>query len=214
MALTMIPEGMEEVMSDAANGVVNLAIDAAFGTEESGIPKMLEYYRTSGTDWQKKHAELATVLAVLGQEGLSFLGGALATLGSSSVQYSTNRANINQTAERLDTTPKNVVQMMQDAQTENPGVIYALAELTDAENADDLRRKIGTKEDMKRAAEYLTQQMGAGGRFGTQEGTYTAGAQNAPVGAQRAQNEVTIPQSAAPTAPFAQGSLRKKGEIQ
>lgn len=189
MALTMIPEGMEEVMSDAANGVVNLAIDAAFGTEESGIPKMLEYYRTSGTDWQKKHAELATVLAVLGQEGLSFLGGALATLGSSSVQYSTNRANINQTAERLDTTPKNVVQMMQDAQTENPGVIYALAELTDAENADDLRQKIGTKEDMKRAAEYLTQQMGAGGRFGTQEGTYTAGAQNAPVGAQRAQNE-------------------------
>lgn len=189
MALTMIPEDMEEVMSDAANGVVNLAIDAAFGTEESGIPKMLEYYRTSGTDWQKKHAELATVLAVLGQEGLSFLGGALATLGSSSVQYSTNRANINQTAERLDTTPKNVVQMMQDAQTENPGVIYALAELTDAENADDLRRKIGTKEDMKRAAEYLTQQMGASGRSGTQEGVYTAGAQNAPVGAQRAQNE-------------------------
>ncbi|WP_419520230.1 LPD38 domain-containing protein [Alistipes putredinis] len=189
MALTMIPEGMEEVMSDAANGVVNLAIDAAFGTEESGIPKMLEYYRTSGTDWQKKHAELATVLAVLGQEGLSFLGGALATLGSSSVQYSTNRANINQTAERLDTTPKNVVQMMQDAQTENPGVIYALAELTDAENADDLRQKIGTKEDMKRAAEYLTQQMEEGGRFGTQEGVYTAGAQNAPVGTQRAQNE-------------------------
>ena len=189
MALTMIPEGMEEVMSDAANGVVNLAIDAAFGTEESGIPKMLEYYRTSGTDWQKKHAELATVLAVLGQEGLSFLGGALATLGSSGVQYGTNRANINQTAERLDTTPKNVVQMMQDAQTENPGVIYALAELTDAENADDLRRKIGTKEDMKRAAEYLTKQMGAGGRSDKQEGIYTAGAQNAPVGAQRAQNE-------------------------
>ena len=213
MALTMIPEGMEEVMSDAANGVVNLAIDAAFGTEESGIPKMLEYYRTSGTDWQKKHAELATVLAVLGQEGLSFLGGALATLGSSSVQYSTNRANINQTAERLDTTPKNVVQMMQDAQTENPGVIYALAELTDAENADDLRRKIGTKEDMKRAAEYLTQQMGASGRSGAQEGTYIAGTQNAPVGAQRAQNEVTIPQSAAPTAPFAQGSRNMKGEF-
>ena len=213
MALTMIPEGMEEVMSDAANGVVNLAIDAAFGTEESGIPKMLEYYRTSGTDWQKKHAELATVLAVLGQEGLSFLGGALATLGSSSVQYSTNRANINQTAERLDTTPKNVVQMMQDAQTENPGVIYALAELTDAENADDLRQKIGTKEDMKRAAEYLTQQMEAGGRFGAQEGVYTAGAQNAPVGSQRAQNEVTIPQSAAPTAPFAQGSRNMKGEF-
>ena len=160
MALTMIPEGMEEVMSDAANGVVNLAIDAVFGTEESGIPKMLEYYRTSGTEWQKKHAELATVLAVLGQEGLSFLGGALATLGSSSVQYGTNRANINQTAERLDTTPKNIVQMMQDAQTEDPGVIYALAELTDAENADDLRQKIGTKEDMKRSVLNFAKQGG------------------------------------------------------
>ena len=213
MALTMIPEGMEEVMSDAANGVVNLAIDAAFGTEESGIPKMLEYYRTSGTDWQKKHAELATVLAVLGQEGLSFLGGALATLGSSSVQYSTNRANINQVAERLDTTPQNVVQMMQDAQTENPGVIYALAELTDAENAEDLRQKIGTKEDMKRAAEYLTQQMVADGRSGAQEGNYTAGTQNVPAGAQRAQSEATIPQSSAATAPFAQGSLNMEGEF-
>lgn len=46
-----------------------------------------------------------------------------------------------------------------------------------------------------------------------QEGIYTAGAQNVPVGAQRAQNEVTIPQSAAPTAPFAQGSRNMKGEF-
>ena len=191
MARTMIPEGVEEVMSDAANGVVNLAVDAMFGTEESGIPKMLEYYRENGTDFQKKHPELATVWALLGQEGLSFLGGALATLGSSSVQYSTNRTNINQVAERLDTTPQDVVKIMQDAQTENPSAIYALAELTDAENAEDLRQKIGTKADMKRAAEYLTQQMEAGGRSGTQEGIYTAGAQNAPVGAQRAQNEGT-----------------------
>lgn len=213
MALTMIPEGMEEVMSDAANGVINLAIDAAFGTEESGIPKMLEYYRTSGTEWQKKHAELATVLAILGQEGLSFLGGALATIGSSGVQYGTNRANINQVAERLDTTPQNVVQMMQDAQTEDPGVIYALAELTDAENAEDLRQKIGTAEDMKRAAEYLTQQMKAGNDSNEQTDVYTAGAENAPVSAQRAQNEVTIPQSAVPTAPFAQGSRNMEGEF-
>lgn len=189
MALTMIPEGVEEVMSDAANGVVNLAVDAMFGTEESGIPKMLEYYRENGTDFQKKHPELATVWALLGQEGLSFLGGALATLGSSSVQYSTNRTNINQVAERLDTTPQDVVKIMQDAQTENPSAIYALAELTDAENAEDLRQKIGTKEDMKRAAAYLEEQMKAGGRSDKQKGTYIAGAQNAPVGAQRAQNE-------------------------
>ena len=191
MALTMIPEGMEEVMSDAANGVVNLAIDAAFGTEESGIPKMLEYYKTNGTEFQKNHPELATLIAIIKQEGLSFLGGALATLGSSGVQYSTNRTNINQVAERLDTTPQDVVKIMQDAETENPSAIYALAELTDAENAEDLRQKIGTKEDMKRAAAYLEEQMKAGGRSGAQEGNYTAGVQNAPVGAQRAQNEGT-----------------------
>ena len=189
MARTMIPEGVEEVMSDAANGVVNLAVDAMFGTEESGIPKMLEYYRENGTDFQKKHPELATVWALLGQEGLSFLGGALATIGSSSVQYGTNRANINQTAERLNTTPQNVVQIMQDMETEDPGVVYALAELTDAENADDLRQKIGTKEDMKRAAAYLEEQMQAGGRSEKRESNYTAETQNAPVGAQRAQNE-------------------------
>ena len=45
------------------------------------------------------------------------------------------------------------------------------------------------------------------------ERNYTAETQNAPVGAQRAQNEVTIPQSAAPTAPFAQGSRNMKGEF-
>lgn len=213
MARTMIPEGVEEVMSDAANGVVNLAVDAMFGTEESGIPKMLEYYRENGTDFQKKHPELATVWALLGQEGLSFLGGALATIGSSSVQYGTNRANINQTAERLNTTPQNVVQIMQDMETEDPGVVYALAELTDAENADDLRQKIGTKEDMKRAAAYLEEQMQAGGRSEKRESNYTAETQNAPVGARRAQNEVTIPQSAPPTAPFAQGSRNMKGEF-
>lgn len=189
MALNMIPEGLEEVMSDAMNGAVNLAVDALFGTEESGIPKMLEYYRTSGTDWQKKHAELATVLAILGQESLSFLGGSLATFGTSAVQTYNMRTSINTTAERLDTTPQSVVQLMQSMETEDPGVVYALAELTDAENADDLRQKIGTKEDMKRAAAYLEEQMQAGGRSEKREGNYTAEMQNAPAGAQRAQNE-------------------------
>ena len=222
MALNMIPEGMEEVMSDAANGVVNLAVDAMFGTEESGIPKMLEYYRSSGTAWQKSHPELATVLAVLGEEGLSFLGGALATLGTSAVQTHNMRTSINATAERLDTTPQNVVQLMQDAKTEDPGVVYALAELTDAENADDLRQKIGTKADMERAATYLTQQMGVGERSDVQEGTYTSETQNAPVGAQRTQTanasmnlaaETTIPQSPTATAPFTQGSQTMEGEF-
>ncbi len=210
MVRTMAPEGIEEVMSDAANGVVNLAVDALFGTEESGIPKMLEYYRTNGTEYQKKHPELATLFAILGQEGLSFLGGALATVGSSGVQYATNKMNITQTAERLNTTPQNVVQIMQDMETDDPGIVYALAELTDAENADDLRQKIGTKEDMKRAAAYLEEQMQAGGRSEKRKGNYTTETQNAPVDAQRAQTAIN--QTVNPSDRFAATSLIRGGK--
>ena len=214
MALNMIPEGLEEVMSDAMNGAVNLAVDALFGTEESGIPKMLEYYRNSGTPWQKSHPELATVLAILGQESLSFLGGSLATFGTSAVQTYNMRTSINTTAERLDTTPQNVVQLMQSMETEDPGVVYALAELTDAENADDLRQKIGTKEDMKRAAAYLEEQMQAGGRSEKRESNYTAETQNAPVGVQRAQTAINQTLEANPSDRFAATSpiMGGKGE--
>lgn len=187
--LAMAPEGVEEVMSDAANGAVNLVVDALFGTQESGIPKMLEYYKQNGTPFQKEHPELATFAAVLGQEGLSFLGGALASVGSSAVQSYSNRQYVNYVAEQLDTTAQDVVQMMRDAKTDDPGVVYALAELVDAKNADELRAKVGTGKDMERAAAYLTQQMEAGARYDAKESTYTAQTKNAPVGAQRAQNE-------------------------
>lgn len=187
--LAMAPEGVEEVMSDAANGAVNLVVDALFGTQESGIPKMLEYYKQNGTPFQKEHPELATFAAVLGQEGLSFLGGALASVGSSTVQSYSNKQYVNYVAEQLDTTAQDVVQMMRDAKTDDPGVVYALAELVDAKNADELREKVGTGKDMERAAAYLTQQMEAGARSDAKESTYTAQTKNAPVGAQRAQNE-------------------------
>ena len=186
--LAMAPEGVEEVMSDAANGAVNLVVDALFGTQESGIPKMLEYYKQNGTPFQKEHPELATFAAVLGQEGLSFLGGALASVGSSTVQSYSNKQYVNYVAEQLDTTAQDVVQMMRDAKTDDPGVVNALAELVDAKNADELRAKVGTGKDMERAAAYLTQQMEAGARSDAKE-TYTAQTKNAPVGAQRAQNE-------------------------
>lgn len=187
--LAMAPEGVEEVMSDAANGAVNLVVDALFGTQESGIPKMLEYYKQNGTPFQKEHPELATFAAVLGQEGLSFLGGALASVGSSTVQSYSNKQYVNYVAAQLDTTAQDVVQMMRDAKTDDPGVVYALAELVDAKNADELREKVGTGKDMERAAAYLTQQMEAGARSDAKESTYTAKTKNAPVGAQRAQNE-------------------------
>ena len=187
--LAMAPEGVEEVMSDAANGAVNLVVDALFGTQESGIPKMLEYYKQNGTPFQKEHPELATFAAVLGQEGLSFLGGALASVGSSTVQSYSNKQYVNYVAEQLDTTAQDVVRMMRDAKTDDPGVVYALAELVDAKNADELRAKVGTGKDMERAAAYLTQQMEAGASSDAKESTYTAKTKNAPVGAQRAQNE-------------------------
>lgn len=170
--LAMAPEGVEEVMSDAANGAVNLVVDALFGTQESGIPKMLEYYKQNGTPFQKEHPELATFAAVLGQEGLSFLGGALASVGSSTVQSYSNKQYVNYVAEQLDTTAQDVVQMMRDAKTDDPGVVYALAELVDAKNADELRAKVGTGKDMERAAAYLTQQMEAGARSDAKENLY------------------------------------------
>ena len=140
--LNMIPEGTEEVMSDAANGVFNIAADAILGTEESGIPKMLEYYKTSGTEWQKENPEMATVLAILGQEGLSFLGGALASFGSSAVQSYNNRISISQAAQRLNTTNAEIVSLMREMNTDDASAVYAAAELTDAQNAEELRERI------------------------------------------------------------------------
>ena len=212
--LAMAPEGVEEVMSDAANGAVNLVVDALFGTQESGIPKMLEYYKQNGTPFQKEHPELATFAAVLGQEGLSFLGGALASVGSSAVQSYSNKQYVNYVAEQLDTTAQDVVQMMRDAKTDDPGVVYALAELVDAKDADELREKVGTGKDMERAAAYLTQQMETGARSDAKEGTYTAKTQNAPTAVNTAQREgMTIPQSPTATAPFTQGSQNTEGDL-
>ena len=212
--LAMAPEGVEEVMSDAANGAVNLVVDALFGTQESGIPKMLEYYKQNGTPFQKEHPELATFAAILGQEGLSFLGGALASIGSSAVQSYSNKQYVNYVAEQLDTTAQDVVQMMRDAKTDDPGVVYALAELVDAKNADELRKKVGTGKDMERAAAYLTKQMETGARSDAKESTYTAQTQNAPIAVNTAQREgMTIPQSPTATAPFTQGSQNTEGDL-
>ena len=212
--LAMAPEGVEEVMSDAANGAVNLVVDALFGTQESGIPKMLEYYKQNGTPFQKEHPELATFAAILGQEGLSFLGGALASVGSSAVQSYSNKQYVNYVAEQLDTTAQDVVRMMRDAKTDDPGVVYALAELVDAKNADELREKVGTGKDMERAAAYLTQQMETGARSDAKEGTYTAKTKNAPTAVNTAQREgMTIPQSPTATAPFTQGSQNTEGDL-
>ena len=153
MLLNMIPEGAEEVMSDTMNGVINLGVDRLFGTQESGIPAMLQHFREEGTDWQKAHPELATVMAILGDEALSFLGGALATIGSSGVQTYNIRTGINETAQRLNTTPQGVVQLMEEMNTEDPSAIYALAEVYDAKDEAELRERIGETKDAEAALE-------------------------------------------------------------
>lgn len=143
MILNMIPEGVEEVMSDAANGVVNLIMDAVFGTSESEIPRMLENYQKNGTAWEKENPWLALIRDIAGEEALSFLGGAMATFGTSAVQSNNLNRSINATAERLGTTREGVVQLMQDYQTENPGELYEMAERLNVENEEQFRQKAG-----------------------------------------------------------------------
>ena len=155
MLLNMIPEGIEEVESDAANGAVNLIVDYLFGTKESGIPELMTYY--SGEDWKKEqpvmldilrffgqedNPQLATALAILGEEGLSFLGGALSTVGSSAVQSGNNMASIDAAASRLNTTRENVVDLMNRYDTENPGAIEFLANAVDANSVDEFTKKM------------------------------------------------------------------------
>ena len=142
MVLNMIPEGMEEVMSDAMNGTINLVIDGLFGTEESGLPALRKHFEEEGTPWQRKNPVLATVLAIAGDEIMSFLGGALATVGSSSVQFITNRASISRTAQQLHTSAENVAQLMNRYDAESAGEIEALAEIFDADSVEDFTRKM------------------------------------------------------------------------
>lgn len=156
MLLNMIPEGVEEVMSDVGNGVVNLLVDAMFGTEESGIPELMRYFSQEG--WKEENPvlssilsligaddnpELATILYLLGEENLSFLGGALATVGTSTVQSSNMNRGISATAQQLGTTNENVVQLMQDYETESPADIFNMAQELGVENEEQLRQRTG-----------------------------------------------------------------------
>ena len=156
MLLNMIPEGVEEVMSDVGNGAVNMLVDALFGTEESGIPQLIRYFSQEG--WkdenpvisgimsllgEENNPELAAVLYLLGEEGLSFLGGALATVGSSGVQTVNFNRGVSAVSNRLGTTREGAVQLMQDYQTESPGELYEMAQRLDAENEEQFRQKAG-----------------------------------------------------------------------
>ena len=155
MALNMVPEGVEEVMSDVMNGIINVGLDTLLGTHEMNFPNLIREFSQPG--WEKDHPAIAkimdkigsddpnvaAVLSVLGDEVLSFLSGAVATVGSSGVQTYNLRQGINTTAEQLHTTDKDVVKLMGEYQTDNPYEITQLAKAVDAENAEQLRQRAG-----------------------------------------------------------------------
>lgn len=161
MLLGMIPEGMEEVMSDAGNEAANIIIDLLFNTDESYIANSLQYFTEQGD----KDPVGSTLKAIVQHELLSFLGGAFATVGSSGVQYGTNRAAINQSAEQLHTTPETVVTLMQELDTDNPQLIGWLAEMHDAENAEDFRKKVGEAKNAEEAIDAAMKVKGSRSAF-------------------------------------------------
>ena len=133
-----IPEGIEEVMSDIGNEGVNLLIDKIFGTDESYITNAFRTFKEEGSDNPIRD----TVFACLQQEFLSFVGGALSAAPGTGVQFRSNKAAINAGAKALNTTPENVVSLMEEFGTENSAAIYYLADMYDVKSVDALREKV------------------------------------------------------------------------
>lgn len=157
MAHSMIPEGVEEVMSDAGNEGVNAIIDKIFGTEESYIGKAYRYFQESGS----ANPLLDTLKVVFQQELMSFAGGALATVGSGGVQFSANRQSIYDAADRLNTTDENIVSLMDETGIENPAAISYLADLHDANNLDTFRDAIASYQNAQEAIDEAMRLAGA-----------------------------------------------------
>lgn len=164
MVLNMIPESVEEVMSDVMNGIINLGIDAIFGTQESGIPKLMQEFSTTG--WEKNHPKIAkimdkmgtkdprvaVVLSLLGDELLSALGGALATVGSSGVQTYNIRTGIDTTSKELGITRENVAKLMNEYNA-TPEEVADMAKVLEAKTAEEIRKKAGTGQTAKEIIE-------------------------------------------------------------
>lgn len=186
MVLNMIPEGVEEVMSDAMNGAVNLIIDALWDTNESGIPALRQEFRTAG--WEQNHPQIASlmnlfgwdnpdaavILSLLGDEALSFLGGAFATVGTSAVQTRNVLRGITAVSQQLNTTPEAVVQLMEDYKTDNPGAIYDIAQLTGVSSEEQFRQTAGEGKTAAKILEEL-RKSGAGTAAGTAQAAPTQG---------------------------------------
>lgn len=133
LAHAMIPEGIEENMSDVGNELVNLASDAMFHTNESYLVATYNAYKKQGN----KNPLLATAKDTVIHELLSFAGGALAAGPSATVQYSTNKSAIAASAKALDTTDDKISDLMEKYEIENPRVVELIANLTDSKNVKD-----------------------------------------------------------------------------
>lgn len=138
MIRSAVPEGVEEVMSDAGNEMVNLLIDNVFGTDESMINQYMRYFKENGY----ANPALDTAWAILKNEALSFAGGALSAVGTGAVQFHNYKTTVNKVSQQLHTDAQTVQQLMAEAKTDNPAVIGVLAEIGGIESVEDFRAKI------------------------------------------------------------------------
>ena len=153
----MVPEGMEEVMSDFGNEVVNGISDWLFHTNESYVRQAYEQFKADGSDSPLRD----TIAAVALQEWKSFAGGALSAAGSGTTFYMQNRSSINETARQLNTDANGVVQLMNDIGTDNPDAVRMLAEVSDATSVDQVREKAAQYETVNAAIDAVMQERGA-----------------------------------------------------
>jgi|GEM_PF-6034387 len=138
MVRSAVPEGVEEVMSDAGNEIVNLIMDDIFSTDESMIRQYLQYYRENGS----KNPGLDTLWAVLQNEALSFAGGALSAVGTGAVQFHNYKTTVGRVCQQLHTDAETVHQLMEEANTDNPAVLGVMAEIGGIESVEGFRAKL------------------------------------------------------------------------
>lgn len=162
MAKAMVPEGVEEIMSDVGNEAVNALIDHLFGLGEDGegesyIGNAYRYFKAQGAEnpWQN------VAWLVLQKEGLSFLGGAFAAFGSGASQYRSNQLQMRQIAADLHTDTDTVAQIMTELDTDEPGKIDFLAKAYGADNVEQLRERIGETKTAEAAIDEVMRERGA-----------------------------------------------------
>lgn len=136
----MVPEGVEEVMSDVGNELINWFIDPVFGTQESFVANTFRQYKNNGAD--DLAAAGMTAVAVIQQEILSFAGGAFAAIGSGATNYRSNTMAFNDLAARLNTDTRGVVDLMREVGAEDVFQLRELAELHDAQSVEQLRERV------------------------------------------------------------------------